>query len=312
MESRPWDPRALLEGDLEPGGWTEHDQLDWVLGRSLIDGAPTYLPAACVFLQPPLPTFRPLRFPIKGSSGLSAGLALSDSVLQGLYEIIEHDVWYSAVRRQRTFRRIEPDHVEEPHAQGLLSALKRAELSVSLRLLENDFELPVVGCTLVSRRELTDWCFAGHGCSHDPLIALLRALTEAAQSLFSYAAMAELSGEPYTPETAPSSIFNNHMGYRTGVELVEGVVDWRALRRRHAPLGSTRAYLDDAVARVRAALPRAQLFFVDLTPPGLSPVVVSKTLVTGVHDTVGTPWFLQERLRQEAELGALYLGRIHS
>ncbi len=312
LRSEALNPELLLEGALEPTEWSESDPLDWVLGRSLIDGSPTYLPAACTFLQPPLPTHRPPRFPIKGSSGLSAGLAHSDAVLQGLYEVIEHDVWYASVRLQSAHPRIDPDQIEAPGALALMNDLQRAGLSISLRLLENDFGLPVVRCTLVSRRELTDWCFAGHGCSHDPQIALLRALTEAAQSLFSYASMAELSGEPYNLQTAPSSVFNNHIGHRTGVELVEGVADWPALRRAFSPLGSTHEYLNDAVKRVRAAIERAQLFFVDLTPSGLSPLVVTKTLVTGVHDNVGAPWFVQRRLKDRAGASPLYLGRIHS
>lgn len=70
--------------------YTKDTVIDWVWGKSLITGEAKLIPASMVFLSPAV--FRGILFN-NTSSGLSAGVTVEDAILQGLFELVEHDAW---------------------------------------------------------------------------------------------------------------------------------------------------------------------------------------------------------------------------
>src|SRR5690606_12668747 len=74
-------------------------EIDWIWARCLRRGRPILAPAETLFIsgfrggRRPQCRFRggDIEIPWRGTSGVSAGAAREDAVLQGLYEIIEND-----------------------------------------------------------------------------------------------------------------------------------------------------------------------------------------------------------------------------
>jgi YcaO-like protein with predicted kinase domain len=90
------DPRDLLL--ISPARYDEDQALEWVEGRELNSGQPTWVPVeAATFGGILLPDGRSF---VDTPTGLGAGNVLEEAVCHGLAEAIEHDAWALAVARQ--------------------------------------------------------------------------------------------------------------------------------------------------------------------------------------------------------------------
>jgi len=146
--------------------------LDWVEGESLDRGVPVRLPAAFVFHPPPGERFRP---PI--TTGLGLGSDGVEALLSGLYEVIERDAamlsWYSS------FDPLELT-VEDEVVETLTGRARAADLSVTLLLLTQDVDIPVVGAAV--QREAWPRFALGSAAHLDVTRAARSALSEALQN----------------------------------------------------------------------------------------------------------------------------------
>ena len=168
--------------------------LEWVRGQRLVDGAPTWVPAAEVLFpyHPPPGLARPVR---PSTSGLAAGSGLAEATFHGLLEVVERHVT-SRLGQGVWPARIPPSGLGGEAA--LLSARLEGEgvelLCLELRCHElrchglrchesQGSGVPVVKVFALDRGAgQHHLAVSGQGAHLDPAAALLRALRELVQS----------------------------------------------------------------------------------------------------------------------------------
>jgi ribosomal protein S12 methylthiotransferase accessory factor len=162
--------------------------LDWVAGWDLVRGEPIWVPLEAVTLDTVFR--RPPIFDVS-SNGLASGNHLLEAIAHGLCEVIERDA-EARWRAARGDRRVDLATVRDPGARRLLDALAAAGVHVTVWDLTSDVGVPVYGCALLEDPREPAWralgMYQGFGCHLDADVALVRAITEAAQTRFTYVA----------------------------------------------------------------------------------------------------------------------------
>ncbi|MGA5425180.1 YcaO-like family protein [Streptomyces lavendulocolor] len=153
---------------------------DWTPGTTLVGGQQVLLPVDLVRRRAQRPEWSPdlLR---ATSTGLACGNHRDEALLHGLFEVVERDVLLrdgQAGGQRCTL--IDPSTVDDPHGREVADRLLAAGMAVEVALVDGPYGLPVCAAYLWS--EDYPVVFAGGGCHSDPVIALTRALSEAAQS----------------------------------------------------------------------------------------------------------------------------------
>lgn len=148
------------------------DRIEWVTGEQLRTGESVLLPAEFVHHPPPAK-----RYHSPVTTGLGLGNSSVEALLAGLYEVIERDAmmlsWYS------TFEPLGLT-IDDPVCETMTNRAGSEELSVSLLLLTQDIDVPVVAAA-VTREEWPKLAF-GTGADLDVATAARSALAEALQN----------------------------------------------------------------------------------------------------------------------------------
>lgn len=178
---------------------------DWTSGTGLLREQTALLPLDLVRRRVQRPEWAPnlLR---ATSTGLACGNTRDEAVLHALFEVIERDVLFrdELVQGQRRTP-INLTTVDDPDARALLDRFAAADMAVELALVHGPYRLPVCVAYLWAHDIPT--VFAGGGCHISPVIAAIRALTEAAQSRVTAIAGTrdDLPSEPFdTTPTLPA------------------------------------------------------------------------------------------------------------
>jgi ribosomal protein S12 methylthiotransferase accessory factor len=282
----------------------ENHPVDWVWAHCLRRDRPILVPAACVYLTPHFFRGSSLELTGRGSSGLSAGCSASDATLQGLLEIVERDAHYVALRNGLSLPWIDLETVIEPGSRGIIESMQRSGYAVSLRDITTEVGITCIEAYVVREGEYTHHFASGYGAHLDPDIAVRRALSEAAQSLF-----ADIAQGRCGPEDAAASVFNVFVHKKQAI-------DRRGERRRVAELPrlvdertSVWEQVDTVVARIAQALPDADVCVVDLTHPQLEGIHVVRTLVSGMLDEARDIQIHVPSRCRRVPLAEMYLGR---
>ena len=277
--------------------------IDWVWGHCLRRQRPILVPAASVFLDDTRFFGSDLELPRAGSSGLSAGCSVADAVLQGLLEIVERDATFTALRNGLERPAIELDDVREPAARALLDRIVAAGYTPLIRDTTSAIAVPTVEVYLVGDGQYGNHFAMGYGAHLNRDVAMRRAVTEAAQSLFGASAFGV--AQPLTADTSWFEVFPHRMqalGKRSDAK--------RDAAPASAPPASLWEQIDLVVQRIAAAIPQADVCAVDLSLPSLAGVHVVRTLVTGAFDEARpVQVHVPERCRL-LPLDEMYLGRI--
>ncbi|GJG89798.1 hypothetical protein tb265_49790 [Gemmatimonadetes bacterium T265] len=159
----------------------------WLAGWDLVAQRDTWVPYHGVALvDPPAPRPPLARSFVQDSNGLASGNHLLEAACAALYELIERDA--VACHRLAEFRTgyraplVALDAVESPLVQDLLARFRAVGLRATARDCAVDTDVPVYMAHLVDERDRNVGVFGGWGAHLDPDVALIRALTEAAQS----------------------------------------------------------------------------------------------------------------------------------
>jgi YcaO-like protein with predicted kinase domain len=166
----------------------EHLQVPWVQGTDLISGLATWVPYEAVhtdFRVPLLPTSGTF---VCSSNGLASGNHPLEALSHALCEAIERDatsLWQIRGGEGSDERRLDLATVHDPACAAVLERYDTAGVDVAVWETTSDVGLPAFSCRIGERttdasRLLYD--AGGMGCHPRREIALLRALTEAAQS----------------------------------------------------------------------------------------------------------------------------------
>lgn len=175
--------------------------IPWVSGFDLIGNETLMVPASAVFH--PLPGDYPQLFRTS-TNGLASGNTLEEAVFHALMEVIERDAWSLVEARSNTGPRV--GAVSEPLSLDLLSRFSSAEVEVVVKDITSDLKIPTFAAVSDDTR-LRDPALLtiGMGTHTNAAIALLRALTEVAQSR-----LTQIHG---AREDTPTADIRKKMGY---------------------------------------------------------------------------------------------------
>jgi ribosomal protein S12 methylthiotransferase accessory factor len=163
-------------------------RLLWIEGRDLLNDEPVWLPYELVHGDYTLPFPTGTGYFTMSSNGLASGNHMLEAMSHAICEAVERDagrLWdlWSVDRQQRS--RIDLSTVDEPGCLQVIERFDRAAVDVAVWEMTSDIGIPAFFCIAVERREdpLRPLSTAsGKGCHPDRAVALLRALTEAAQT----------------------------------------------------------------------------------------------------------------------------------
>jgi YcaO-like protein with predicted kinase domain len=160
----------------------------WIEGRELFTGTPRWVPYEMVHTAYTLPRPTGTGCFIATSNGLASGNHRLEAISHAICETVERDAaTLHSVRapEDTASRRIDPRTVEDPGCGEALGRLDRAGMLVAIWDITSDIGIPAFICRIAERRRppvVTADDAEGMGCHPDRNVALLRALTEAAQS----------------------------------------------------------------------------------------------------------------------------------
>ena len=164
--------------------------MSWVWGFDLVRQSEVPVPFLYVHIARDFLPNDIARLPysqfIAGSNGLASGNTLLEAIAAGLYEVIERDgiaVWDCAQRAGRPPRTVAVHRWASAAVAELADRCARAGLELIVRDFTTDIAVPTYGAVLVdtSGQGLSQPA-CGFGAHLDPEVALVRAITEAAQS----------------------------------------------------------------------------------------------------------------------------------
>jgi YcaO-like protein with predicted kinase domain len=161
-----------------------HRPEPWVWGWDLVTQRRTAVPYATVSMgnSDHRATRRWLPF-AAGSNGLAGGNHLLEAVAAGLLEVVERDaVACSRVADGGMSARVALDTVTDPLVRSLIDQFDDAGVSAYLFDCTVDTAVPTYMAVVADRIDASMGLYRGYGAHLDPDIAMIRALTEAAQA----------------------------------------------------------------------------------------------------------------------------------
>jgi YcaO-like protein with predicted kinase domain len=171
--------RSSVLNDLTPMAWEEVTNVQ--------NGAKKLMPSDLIWMDTRI-KYQPLMYVQMGSNGIASGGSLEDAILSGLYEIIERDAWTlnqylldTGFLLQRT-----PLIEMPPRVEACIRKIEAADLKVHIFDISNDYRIPVFSALILDLSGNVAGTFGGYGCHLSAEVAVLRAITEAAQARCCY------------------------------------------------------------------------------------------------------------------------------
>lgn len=173
----------------------------WVEGLELMSGEALWVPYEMVHTNFSLPLPTGSGCFAMSSNGLASGNHPLEAISHGLCEVIERDanaLWALSGGMDIVDTRVDPDSIDDDDARSILDAFRAANVAVGLWDTTTDVGVPAYACVIVDRsvnyfRQL--YHALGTGCHPVREVALLRALTEAAQCRLTYISGARDDGD---------------------------------------------------------------------------------------------------------------------
>jgi ribosomal protein S12 methylthiotransferase accessory factor len=162
-----------------------HRRVLWVEGTDLVTGAACWAPLEMVdtdYTEPPHGGHG--AFP-RTTNGLASGNDLNEATCHAICELIERDattLWHHSEANDR----IDPATIDDPRCRDVLDRMVAAGIDVGIWQTTSDIGVACFHCVICDARDAPGHIGIGDGCHTDRAIALLRALTEAAQTRLTY------------------------------------------------------------------------------------------------------------------------------
>jgi ribosomal protein S12 methylthiotransferase accessory factor len=181
----------ILSNEVKDIDFEKENKLEWTLSTDILTEEEYYIPSNAIF-HPyfpynPNPWKKSAKAVItifKGNTtGLASGNVLEEAVLHGILEIIERDAWSIFELTKKNKKEIARDTIENPLINNLLEKFEKESINIKLMDLRADINIPTIAAT-ADDTALQDPALLtlGVGSHLNPEIAVIRALTEVAQS----------------------------------------------------------------------------------------------------------------------------------
>lgn len=175
---------------VDSSAYHENLALKWTVGYDLAKGIVVFVPHALVYYDGFATNDHPELF-FFTSTGLASGNSLSEAVSHAICEVVERDSTYhwstlGPEKAAASGRYINLETVDDPIIVGLLEKIKAAGILIYAWSQPTETGIPAFGCALAdadsSKTLNLRGAIFGHGCHLSKSVALIRAITEAAQS----------------------------------------------------------------------------------------------------------------------------------
>lgn len=173
-----------------PGSnWGRYSQdlpLDWLAGEDLLTEETVYIPRGYLCLDT-TKFYRDRELFHTCSNGLASGNSLVEAITHGLYEVIERDCkwrWHRLSQQEQLNTLVDNQTIESSLLQSFIRQYEQAEVDVFIWDMTTEIGIPAYSCIIQEQANLCRslGLFKGSGCHSSKVIALSRAITEAAQS----------------------------------------------------------------------------------------------------------------------------------
>ena len=161
----------------------ESINLEWNIAHDLISGKDYYVASNAIY-HPYVNEDNSVFSLFKSNTnGLASGNSLEEAILHGIFEVIERDAWSIFELTHKNSKQIDLKSIESETVNEALSKFSENEINIKLMDLTADINVPTIAAsaddTLLKDAGLLT---LGIGTHLDPEVAILRALTEVAQS----------------------------------------------------------------------------------------------------------------------------------
>jgi ribosomal protein S12 methylthiotransferase accessory factor len=175
-----WNQRRLPTAWV-PEPFNPAKAIEWSPVWSLTTNARRYVPTAYCYYG--YARRHHVEFARADSNGCAAGHHLEEAILQGFMELVERDSialwWYNRLRKPA----VDLSSFADPYIQALQAHYQAIHRALWVLDLTSDLQIPTFAAIARRTDQGVEELLLGFGAHFDPQIALLRALTEANQSL---------------------------------------------------------------------------------------------------------------------------------
>ena len=176
------DPKSLnLSKEIEKQGLDDLN-LEWSISHDLISGNDYYIPTNAIF-HPYNAQDNTDRLFKSNTNGLASGNILEEAILHGMLEVIERDAWSIFELTHKNYAQIDLNSIESDLINDIIDKFESNGIKIKLMDFTADINIPTIAAsaddTITKDAGLLT---LGIGTHLDPEVAILRALTEVAQS----------------------------------------------------------------------------------------------------------------------------------
>lgn len=167
-------------------------RLLWIEGHEIVSNQAVWVPYELVHCDYTLPLPEGTGcFPLS-SNGLASGNHLYEAISHAINEVVERDattIFQMLDPARQEELRIDPDSIDDPACRFIMALYEEADIAFGIWDMTSDIGLPAFFCTIIdsgSKHFKSLYAASGMGCHVTREVALLRALTEAAQSRLTF------------------------------------------------------------------------------------------------------------------------------
>ncbi len=155
--------------------------LEWSRAHDLISDEDYYVPSNAIF-HPYISNEAQSLFK-SNTNGLASGNILDEAILHGIFEVVERDAWSIFELTHKNYSQINIESIESEIINETLDKFTSQGINIKLMDFTADINIPTIAAsaddTITKDAGLLT---LGMGTHLDPEVAILRALTEVAQS----------------------------------------------------------------------------------------------------------------------------------
>ena len=176
------DPKSLnLPKDFEKKDISDIN-LEWSKSKDIISGNEYYIPTNAIF-HPYASDSNAESLFKSNTNGLASGNILDEAILHGMLEVIERDAWSIFELTHKNYAQIDIESIESELILDIINKFESEGIKIKLMDFTADIKIPTIAAsaddTITKDAGLLT---LGMGTHLDPEVAILRALTEVAQS----------------------------------------------------------------------------------------------------------------------------------